>query len=69
MLLPLLLNLGFAAGVVVAPTPIPPFGDSDRKVRYPNIEDDLEKIRRIRIEIEDSEIIAIVELTLRNFII
>ena len=60
--------------IVSEPTPvsIPPFGGSKNKVNYPNTYDEAERRQReqrIRIEIEDSEIIAIVELTLRNFII
>ena len=57
---------------IPVPIPILPFGGGDNKVKRPNINNDLEKNRKeqiIRIEIEDSEIIAIVELTLRNFII
>lgn len=57
---------------VPIPIPIPPFGGSKNKVNYPNVYDEIEKRQReqrIRIEIENSEIIAIVELTLRNFII
>lgn len=62
--------------IVSEPTPVPipilPFGGGDNKGNYPNTYDEAERRQReqrIRIEIEDSEIIAIVELTLRNFII
>ena len=57
---------------IPVPIPIPPFGGSKNKVNYPNTYDEVERRQReqrIKIEIEDSEIIAIVELTLRNFII
>ena len=54
------------------PIPIPKPPDGGSKIKYSNVYDEIEKRQReqiLRIEIENSEIIAIVELTLRNFII
>ena len=57
------------------PIPIstPPFGGGGTiRGNYPNSYYEIKRIQqeqRIRIEIEDSEIIAIVEFTLKNFII
>jgi hypothetical protein len=78
MLLPLLLNLGFAAGVVVTPPPqqiinvggggityYEPTSISSKEVSY--YDKEREAIKRI--QIEDSEIISIVELCLKTITI
>lgn len=72
MLLPLLLNLGFAAGTVITPPPTPPITDVEGSGISYYQQLSREKNQRVlekRIQIEDSEIIAIVEITLKHFII
>lgn len=71
MLLPLLLNLGFAAGTVtIIPPPITDVeGSSISQYQQQVLREKRQREIEKRIQIEDSEIIAIVEITLKHFII
>ena len=73
----LLLRLSLGGAIMIAtptiPTPIQAFGGGGGgTARYSNINDDIAKRnieQRKKTEIEDSEIIAIIGFTLKNFII
>lgn len=73
MLLLLVMNLGMAAGVAV--TPVPPInlgggGSNYQSTSYHSkSQEKEEQEKREKILIDDSAIVAIVELTLKHFII
>lgn len=71
MLLPLLLNLGFEADKVTIPPPPPTpiIGGGTIYHQQELIREKSKKEVRERIQIEDSEIIEIVKITLKHFII
>ncbi len=68
----LLIALTLKGSIAISPTPPPPNTGGNGGgggIAYSNTYHDKDKERREQILIEDSEIISIVELTLKNFII